>query len=98
MEWSDSLRLAIRKSCESLPQRNGLGEAVWRISAAKKIHSTGRNSETSKTSALRPELVREAKERPRAPSPAAPDVGAILGSDSKAPELLKSFATLMENE
>ena len=28
MEWSDSLRLAIRKSCESLLQRNGLGKAV----------------------------------------------------------------------
>ena len=98
MEWSDSLRLAIRKSCESLPQRNGLGEAVWRISAAKKIHNSGRNSETSKTSALGPELVREDKERPRAPSPASPDVGAIFGSDSKEPELLQSFATLMENE
>jgi hypothetical protein len=79
MEWSDSLRLAIRKSCESLPQRNGLGEAVWRISVAKKIHNSGRNSETSKTSALGPEL-------------------AIFGSDSKEPELLQSFARLMENE
>ena len=98
MEWSDSLRLAIRKSCESLPQRNGLGEAVWRISAAKKIHSTGRKSETSKTSALEPELVCEANEGPRAPSPASSDVGAIFGSDSMEPELLQSFATLMENE
>ncbi|HEX8798990.1 MAG TPA: hypothetical protein VF772_10275 [Terriglobales bacterium] len=98
MEWSDSLRLAITKSCESLPQRNGLGEAVWRISAAKKIQNTGRNSETSKISALGPDLVREAKERPHASSPASPDVGAIFGSDSKEPELLQSFATLMENE
>ena len=96
MEWRDSLRLAIRKSCESLPQRNGLGEAVWRISVAKKINRTGRNSETSKSSALEPDLVGEAE--PRAPAPASPDVGAKFESDSEQPELLQSFAALMENE
>lgn len=41
MEWGDSLRLAIRQSCVSLPQRNGFTEAMWRIAAARKINGTG---------------------------------------------------------
>jgi hypothetical protein len=98
MEWSDSLRLAIRKSCESLLQRNGLTEAVWRISAAKKINGAGRNAEALKTTALESDFVPEARPEPRAPSPASLDVGAISGSDSKEPKLQQSFATLMENE
>jgi len=57
MEWGDSLRLAIRRSCESLPQRNGLAEAVWRISAAKKINGANRITETSKTAARESELL-----------------------------------------
>ena len=57
MEWGDSLRLAIRRSCESLPQRNGLAEAVWRISAAKKINGANRTTETSKTAARESELL-----------------------------------------
>jgi CheY-like chemotaxis protein len=97
MEWGDSLRLAIRKSCESLPQRNGLAEAIWRIAAAKRIHGAGRNAETSKATALDSDLVAEAKS-PRAPAPAAYDIGALLGSDSKQPEPLQSFAVQMENE
>ena len=98
MEWSDSLRLAIRKSCESLPQRNGLGEAVWRISAAKKINGAGRTVETSKTTALGPDLVAEARPKPPTPSPTSLDIATRFGSDSKEPQLLQSFATLMENE
>jgi hypothetical protein len=35
MEWGDSLRNAVRESCESLPQRNGFVEASWRIAATK---------------------------------------------------------------
>jgi CheY-like chemotaxis protein len=38
MQWGDSLRDAIRKSCDSLPQRNGLIEAGWRIAAARKLN------------------------------------------------------------
>jgi len=98
MQWSDSLRLAIRRSCESLPQRNGFAEAVWRISAAKKINGAGRNSEASKATPLGPDLVQEAKSKSCIPSPTAVDAGAIFGSDSQQPELLQSFATLMENE
>lgn len=97
MEWGDSLRLAIRKSCESLPQRNGLAEAIWRISAAKKINGTGRSAETSKTTALDSDLVPEAKPQ-RAPTPAVSDISALFGSDSKQPEPLQSFAVLMENK
>lgn len=36
-QWGDSLRQAVRKSCESLPQRNSFSEAGWRITAARKI-------------------------------------------------------------
>ncbi len=36
-EWGDSLRQAVRKSCESLSQRNSFTEAGWRITAARKI-------------------------------------------------------------
>ncbi len=39
-QWGDSLRLAIRKSCESLPQRNSFQEAGWRITAARKINGS----------------------------------------------------------
>jgi CheY-like chemotaxis protein len=35
MEWGESLRTAVRESCELLPQRNGFVEASWRIAAAK---------------------------------------------------------------
>jgi CheY-like chemotaxis protein len=40
MQWEDSLRLAIRESCASLPERNGLLEARWRIAAGKKLNGT----------------------------------------------------------
>ena len=95
LQWSDSLRLAIRKSCENLPQRNGLAEAVWRISAAKKINGAGRSEATSKTPTLEPDSVAEARQKPRTRTS---DVGAIFGSDSQEPERLQFFATLMENE
>jgi CheY-like chemotaxis protein len=36
MEWGESLRTAVRESCELLPQRNGFVEASWRIAAARK--------------------------------------------------------------
>ncbi len=35
MEWGESLRNAVRESCEALPQRNGFVEASWRIAATK---------------------------------------------------------------
>lgn len=52
-QWGDSLRLAIRKSCESLPQRNSFQEAGWRITAARKINgSAGSAVELSKSPEL----------------------------------------------
>lgn len=35
--WGDSLRQAVRESCESLPQRYSFAEAGWRIAAARKL-------------------------------------------------------------
>lgn len=40
MQWGDSLRVAIRKGCVSLPQRNGLVEARWRIATTKKLNGS----------------------------------------------------------
>jgi DNA-binding NtrC family response regulator len=45
MQWGDSLRAAIRKSCASLPQRNGFVEVGWRIAAARKMN--GASAQTS---------------------------------------------------
>ncbi len=42
MKWGDSLRQAVRESCESLPQRYSFAEAGWRIAAARKLD--GRSS------------------------------------------------------
>ena len=39
LRWGDSMRSAIRKSCDLLPQRNGFVEAGWRIAAARKINN-----------------------------------------------------------
>ena len=50
-EWGDSLRRAIRQSCEALPQRNGLVEATWQISAAKKMHAMSSTPGNGKTTA-----------------------------------------------
>ncbi len=38
LQWGDSMRRAIRKSCDLLPQRNGFVEAGWRIAAGRKIN------------------------------------------------------------
>ncbi len=35
-EWGDSVRKALKQSCESLPQRNGFVEAGFRIASAKR--------------------------------------------------------------
>ena len=44
-QWGDSLRKAIRESCDSLPQRHGFVEAGWRIATGKKLN--GQSSQTS---------------------------------------------------
>ncbi len=43
-QWGDSMRVAISNGCASLPQRNGLLEARWRIAATKQL--TGASSRT----------------------------------------------------
>jgi DNA-binding NtrC family response regulator len=52
-QWGDSLRQALRKSCESLTQRNSFAEAGWRITAARKISGTPNTiSEVAKSTEL----------------------------------------------
>ncbi len=36
-QWGDSLRKAVRESCDLLPQRYSFVEASWRIAAARRI-------------------------------------------------------------
>lgn len=38
VEWGDSLRKAVRESCDSLSQRNSFVEASWRIAAGRRIN------------------------------------------------------------
>lgn len=97
-EWSDSLRVAIRTSCESLSQRNGLAEAVWRISTAKKINRPLKKAETSKKAANELKPVLDGKPQPYMSPQASPEVGPIFVSNSEQAESLQSFAGLMENE
>jgi CheY-like chemotaxis protein len=48
VQWGDGMRKAIRESCDSLLQRNGLVEATWRIAAGRKIN--GAPEKSSQTS------------------------------------------------
>ncbi len=62
-EWGDALRLAVRKSCESLPQRYSFAEAGWRITAARKISGTpGMNSEVAKSTELDSDPISDGQE------------------------------------
>jgi len=44
VQWGDGMRKAIRESCDSLLQRNGLVEATWRIAAGRKINGSPQNN------------------------------------------------------
>jgi len=59
-QWEDSLRVTIKNGCASLPQRNGLLEARWRIAAARKLHGfssqTAQLSSYQKPAGVDPEL------------------------------------------
>jgi len=94
-ERSDSLRLAIRKGCEGLPQRNGLAEAILRISAVRKIN--GANSISDKT-ALAGDIVPDAQIHSGGPQSASGSSESTSEPTAGKPDLLQSFAMLMENE
>ncbi len=68
-QWGDSLRQAVRKSCESLPQRNSFAEAGWRITAARKISGTPNAiSEIVKTTEIDSRPISVAREETGEPS------------------------------
>lgn len=70
-QWGDALRQAVRKSCESLPQRNGFAEAGWRITAARKISGTPNTiSQVMKTVEL---------DSPPAPETSTETMGPLIG-------------------
>src|SRR5271165_2059467 len=54
VQWGDGMRKAIRESCDSLLQRNGLVEATWRIAAGRKMNGTPHNVMESSVPAISP--------------------------------------------
>lgn len=52
VQWGDSLRQAVRESCDSMTQRNGFLEATWRIAAGRKISGGNRQSQAQSNVAL----------------------------------------------
>src|SRR5271167_3381526 len=62
MEWGESLRKAVRESCELLPQRNGFVEVSWRI-AASKTHSGSQEQANSAEEPLNMLAAPEAAEK-----------------------------------
>ena len=54
MQWGDSMRKAIRESCDSLLQRNGLVEATWRIAASRKMNGAPEKHSEASVPALSP--------------------------------------------
>jgi CheY-like chemotaxis protein len=54
VQWGDGMRKAIRESCDSLLQRNGLVEATWRIAAGRKINGTPQNNSQTNVPVLSP--------------------------------------------
>src|SRR5271157_3749191 len=53
-QWGDSMRKAVRESCDSLLQRNGFVEATWRIAAGRKINGTPHNVSETNVPAISP--------------------------------------------
>ena len=54
VQWGDAMRKAVRESCDSLLQRNGLVEATWRIAAGRKINGTPQAASESNVPAISP--------------------------------------------
>jgi CheY-like chemotaxis protein len=54
VQWGDGMRKAIRESCDSLLQRNGLVEATWRIAAGRKINGPPQNNSQTSVPAMSP--------------------------------------------
>jgi CheY-like chemotaxis protein len=50
MEWGESMRKAVKQSCESLPQRNGFVEAGFRIATAKRANGLKEQAEPAEES------------------------------------------------
>lgn len=46
-QWGDSLRRALRESCQLLPQRNGFVEVGWRIAIARRMNGSHAASASS---------------------------------------------------
>ena len=54
VQWGDGMRKAVRESCDSLLQRNGLVEATWRIAAGRKINGAPQSSSQTSVPATSP--------------------------------------------
>jgi len=63
LQWGESMRLAIRQSCASLPQRNGFVEAGWRMSAARMMNGAPHTSESEPLPEISQEVRRITEDR-----------------------------------
>jgi CheY-like chemotaxis protein len=91
-QWGDSLRLAIRKSCESLPQRNSFAEAGWRITAARKISGADKISKSTEPES---DLITDANQVVSSPTASSTEPGGTWDAEGQAPQ---PIGTPMENE
>ncbi len=92
-EWGDAMRLAISNGCATLPQRNGLLEARWRIAAGKKL--TGASSPTRQLQDSRPAVHDDTTFSAFTASPA--DTDTVSGAVQIALEQLDQMGDLDEN-
>ena len=70
-EWGNSLRQAVRESCQLLPQRNGFVEVGWRIAAVKRMHGvSARAPESEQIADERFQPVSASNDMPDNPAPA----------------------------
>ncbi len=80
-QWGETLRQAVRKSCESLPQRNSFAEARWRITAARNINGMANPiSETEKPANLDSAAIPDANINPQPGTELAigqPEIGVV---------------------
>jgi len=86
-EWGDSLRQAVRKSCESFPQRNSFAEAGWRIAAARKISGADKISGATKSTEFEVDLIPEGNQETGEPPAELFSAELISGSAAGEPVL-----------
>jgi len=95
-EWGDSVREAVTKSCESLPQRNGLAEAIWRIKATRRIHGVDKSRDRTIIAPVELRSVSDVIQEDGEGALASSHTQRLPRSAAAAPAPPQSFATELE--